>query len=75
MKPATKDLADAPRLARGPVKIAGLATRAAKPALGKRGFAAGEILTHWESVVGPELAAFACPLEIKFLRGKTAAAP
>lgn len=70
MKPATKDLADPPRLAKGPITLANLAARAARPALGKRGFAAAEILTHWESVVGPELAAFACPLEIKFPRGK-----
>jgi hypothetical protein len=74
MTPSTKN-SDAPaRIARGPIKIASLATRAAKPALGKRGFAAGEILTHWESVVGPELAAFACPLEIKFPRGKNTGA-
>lgn len=74
MTPASKLPADPPRLARGPVNIASLATRAARPALGKRGFAAAEILTHWESVVGPELAAFACPLEIKFPRGKNAGA-
>ncbi|MGE4063286.1 MAG: DUF721 domain-containing protein [Rhodospirillaceae bacterium] len=70
MTPSAKDADAAPRLARGPVKIAGLASRAARPALGKRGFAAAEILTHWETVVGPELAAFACPLEIKFPRGR-----
>lgn len=63
-----------PRLAKGPVRIAGLAARAARPALGKRGFAAAEILTHWDNVVGPELAAFACPLEIKFPRGRNAGA-
>ncbi|MDP1554168.1 MAG: DUF721 domain-containing protein, partial [Hyphomonas sp.] len=33
-----------------------------------------EILTHWETIVGPELAAYACPLEIKFPRGKNAGA-
>jgi hypothetical protein len=74
MKPAAKHQPDSPRLARGPINIASLASRAAKPALGKRGFAAAEILTHWESVVGSELAAFACPLEIKFPRGKNAGA-
>ena len=74
MKPAAKDQPDAPRLARGPVNIANLAARAAKPALGKRGFAAAEILTHWDTIVGPELAAFACPIEIKFPRGKNAGA-
>ena len=75
---AAKDLTDphrsTPRIAKGPITIANLATRAARPALGKRGFAAAEILTHWETVVGPELAAFACPIEIKFPRGKNAGA-
>ncbi len=66
-KPA---LPEQPRLARGPVNIASLSMRAAKPALGKRGFAAAEILTHWATIVGPDLAAFAVPIEIKFPRGK-----
>lgn len=66
--------ADPPRIARGPITIAALSARAAKPALGKRGFAAAEILTHWPSIVGPELAAFACPIEIKFPRGRNAGA-
>jgi hypothetical protein len=74
MTPARKPLADPPRIARGPINIASLSARAAKPALGKRGFAAAEILTHWSTIVGPELAAFACPIEIKFPRGKNAGA-
>lgn len=67
-------LADPPRIARGPIDIASLSARAAKPALGKRGFAAAEILTHWPTIVGPELAAFAVPIEIKFPRGRNAGA-
>lgn len=63
-----------PRIARGFITIASLSAKAAKPALGKRGFAAAEILTHWPTIVGPELAAFACPIEIKFPRGKNAGA-
>jgi len=75
MTAASKPAAPPPaRIARGPIRIAGLAARAARPALGKRGFAAAEILTHWPSIVGPELAAFACPIEIKFPRGKNAGA-
>jgi hypothetical protein len=62
------------RLARGPVTIGALTDRIAKPALGKRGFAGGEILTRWSTIVGPELAAFAVPLEVKFPRGKNAGA-
>ncbi|MGE3474479.1 MAG: DUF721 domain-containing protein [Rhodospirillaceae bacterium] len=68
------DAVPPPRIARGFINIASLSARAAKPALGKRGFAAAEILTHWPTIVGPELAAFACPIEIKFPRGKNAGA-
>lgn len=77
MTPARKpsaDLPPPPRLAKGMVRLSNFSVRAAKPALGKRGFAAAEILTHWETIVGPDLAAFACPLEIKFPRGKNAGA-
>ncbi len=62
------------RLARGPVTIGTLTERVAKPALGKRGFAGGEILSHWSEIVGAELAAFAVPLEVKFPRGRNAGA-
>ena len=62
------------RLARGPVTIGALTERIAKPALGKRGFAGGEILARWSTIVGTELASFAVPLEVKFPRGKNAGA-
>ena len=72
--PDAAPLEPPPRIARGFVNIANLSARAAKPALGKRGFAAAEILTHWPTIVGAELAAYACPIEIKFPRGKNAGA-
>ncbi len=62
------------RLARGPITIGALTERIAKPALGKRGFAGGEILARWTSIVGDDLATFAVPLEVKFPRGKNAGA-
>ncbi len=62
------------RLARGPVTIGALTERVAKPALGKRGFAGGEILKRWPEIVGSDLATFAVPLEVKFPRGKNAGA-
>ena len=62
------------RLSRGPVIIGTLTERVAKPALGKRGFAGGEVLAHWSTIVGDDLAAFAVPLEVKFPRGKNAGA-
>ncbi len=62
------------RRARGPVNIGHLTGRIARPALGKRGFAGAEILTHWATIVGADLAAFACPLEVRYPRGKNAGA-
>ena len=54
--------------------IGTLTERVAKPALGKRGFASGEILARWSTIVGSDLATFAVPLEVKFPRGKNAGA-
>ena len=66
---------DKPRRWRqGPVSISTFTGRLTKPALGKRGFAGAEILTHWATIVGPDLSAFACPLEVKYPRGRNAGA-
>jgi hypothetical protein len=62
------------RWRQGPVNIGNLTGRLTRPALGKRGFAGGEILSHWPTIVGAELAAFACPLEVKYPRGRNAGA-
>lgn len=62
------------RWRQGPVNIGVFTGRIAKPALGKRGFAGAEILSHWTTIVGPELAAFAVPLEVKYPRGRNAGA-
>jgi hypothetical protein len=58
------------RFRQGPINIGSLTGRLTRPALGKRGFAGAEILTHWPTIVGPELAAFACPQEVKYPRGR-----
>jgi len=62
------------RFRQGPINIGNLTGRLTRPALGKRGFAGAEILTHWPTIVGAELAAFACPLEVKYPRGRNAGA-
>ena len=62
------------RLARGPVAIGALSERFTKPALGKLGFAGGEIIKRWPEIVGSDLAGFAAPLEVKFPRGKSSGA-
>jgi len=56
------------RLARGPVGVGGLVSRLTKPVLGHRGFAGTDIINHWATIVGPELAVLACPLSLKFDR-------
>jgi len=58
------------RFRQGPVNIGNITGRLTRPALGKRGFAGAEILTHWATIVGPELAAFACPLQVKYPKGR-----
>jgi hypothetical protein len=62
------------RLARGPMTIASLTAKVTRPILGKRGFVGADIVAHWASIVGNELAAFACPLEVKYPRGRNAGA-
>ena len=62
------------RWRQGPVNIGSLTGRLTRPALGKRGFAGAEILSHWPAIVGAELAAFACPLQVKYPRGRNAGA-
>ena len=62
------------RWKQGPVNIGNLTGRLTRPALGKRGFAGAEILTHWPSIVGTDLAAFAYPLQVKYPRGRNAGA-
>ncbi len=58
----------------GPVNIGSFTERLTRPALGKRGFAGAEIISHWPAIVGAELAAFACPLQVKYPRGRNAGA-
>lgn len=62
------------RLARGPLPVSTLALRITKPILGKRGFVGADILSHWGTIVGLELARFAVPHEVKYPRGRNAGA-
>ena len=62
------------RWRQGPVNVGALTGRLTRPALGKRGFAGADILAHWPTIVGAELAAFACPLEVKYPKGRNAGA-
>jgi hypothetical protein len=50
------------------MSIGVLTGKAAAPALGKRGLASGQLIAHWAAIVGEDLAASACPMELKFPR-------
>lgn len=56
------------------MSLSALALRVTKPILGKRGFVGADILSHWPTIVGPELARFAFPQEVKYPRGRNAGA-
>jgi hypothetical protein len=62
------------RWRQGPVNVGALTGKVTRPALGKRGFAGADILTHWATIVGADLAAFAAPLEVKYPKGRNAGA-
>jgi hypothetical protein len=55
-------------LAQGFVGVASLVNRLTRPVLGNRGFAGADVVAHWSTIVGPELAVMACPLSMKFDR-------
>ncbi len=49
--------------------LAGEVAKVAGPVLGKRGFAAAQLVTHWETVVGAEWARKLGPERLDFPRG------
>ena len=50
--------------------IAAEIPRVAGAALGKRGFGEAQLVTQWEAVIGPELAAKLAPERLSFARGE-----
>ncbi len=52
----------------GPRAIASLIGKSSRAALVKRGFAQADILTHWSSIVGPNLANFSSPEKLSYSR-------
>jgi hypothetical protein len=52
--------------------IAAEIPRIAATALGKRGFGEAQLVTQWEAVMGPELAAKLAPDRLNFARGERA---
>lgn len=49
--------------------MAALTERVARPVLGKRGFAAGQVIGRWPEIVGAELALSTSPERVQFERG------
>lgn len=72
--PPAKPIERPRRWRQGPVNVGALTGKVTRPALGKRGFAGADILTHWATIVGSDLAAFAAPLEVKYPKGRNAGA-
>lgn len=58
------------RLARGPIAVGSVTGKVTRPILGKRGLAEGNLISHWEAIVGSAVAAHALPERIKFPRGR-----
>lgn len=54
----------------GPKAVAAAIDRVARPALGKRGFAAAGVIADWPQIVGATLATQTCPLKIVVARGE-----
>ncbi|MBX7199274.1 MAG: DciA family protein [Rhodospirillaceae bacterium] len=54
------------RRAKGPLAVSRLTDRLTRAALGKRGFTDAAVVARWPEIVGADLAAFACPMQVKY---------
>ena len=61
-------MARQPQIKTGPRAIASLIGKSSRAALIKRGFAQADILGHWSSIVGPNLANFSSPEKLSYAR-------
>jgi hypothetical protein len=57
------------RISRGLLGVATITDRIARPVLGKRGFASGQVIGRWPEIVGDDLAAATAPEKVQFERG------
>ena len=53
-----------------PKPLADLVAACVARAFERQGFASGEIVTHWDDIVGPEIAAHAEPIRMQWVRGR-----
>jgi hypothetical protein len=71
-KPPSKSASSPPeaRPTRGLKAVGLFSDRVAKPILGKRGLAEGDLLRQWSSIVGPHLARLSQPENVRFMKGR-----
>ncbi|MFA7428752.1 MAG: DciA family protein [Rhodospirillaceae bacterium] len=50
--------------------VGAVTDRLTRPILGKHGLAEGNLLAHWEAIVGPAVAALALPERVRFPKGR-----
>lgn len=55
----------------GPRAIAGFLGRSSRAALARRGFAQSDVLSHWDSIVGPNLANCSSPERLNYGKGSS----
>ncbi|MBF0562573.1 MAG: DUF721 domain-containing protein [Alphaproteobacteria bacterium] len=63
-------IAEPKRRGGGPRAIGLAVTSLVRPILGKRGFTEAAVITHWEAIVGPQMAAWTCPIKVMYQRGE-----
>lgn len=66
MRTSSKPARKAPRHASGPRSYGDVARKLLTPALRRQGFAQHEIVTRWQTIVGPLLAAKSVPERLRF---------
>lgn len=67
--PAAGGPGKASRRKRGFERASGLLSARIREAGEKRGFAVSRLLTHWDEIVGPDIASVARPVNVSYARG------
>lgn len=67
-RPASSDPTQ--RRARGPQAIGAVTAPITRPLLGKRGLAEGDLIARWDSIVGPLMASYVLPEQVRFPKGR-----
>lgn len=57
-------------MARGPLAIGAVAAPLTRPLLGRRGLAEGDLIARWDSIVGPQMASYVLPEQVRFPKGR-----